>query len=201
MIELYSFGTPNGKKISIMLEECNLPYHYHSVDIGRGEQFEASFLEISPNNKIPVIIDRACEPPLRVFETGAILLYLAEKSGRFFPASQRWEVLCWLMWQVGGLGPMLGQWDHFERFADEKIAYGIERYRNEGLRLHAVLDKVLASRPYVAGSEYTIADIACYPWIEDDSQRVIDLSDFPHVSRWCSVLEARPAVRAGMAVG
>lgn len=206
MIELFTAPTPNGWKISIMLEECGLPYEVRWVNIGKGDQFKPEFLAISPNNRIPAIVDH--DPldsgaPLSVFETGAILMYLAEKTGRFLPAGQRVRtaVLEWLFWQVGGLGPMLGQHGHFKLYAPDRIAYATDRYRNEALRLYAVLDKRLASSAHVAGAEYSIADMACFPWIQTWKAQDIPLSDFPCLKAWYDRLKDRPALRRGMELG
>jgi len=169
MIEVYSWATPNGHKVHIMLEECGLPYRVHPVDIGAGQQFEPDFLAISPNNKIPAIVDSDGPDgqPMSLFESGAILLYLAGKTGRFLPDSirGRYEVMQWLMFQMGGVGPMLGQAHHFRIYAPEKIAYAVDRYSNEAKRLYGVMDKQLAKQKYIAGSEYSIADIAIFPWL------------------------------------
>ncbi len=197
MIELYYWTTPNGHKITIFLEETGLPYTIFPVKIGAGEQFEPAFLAISPNNRIPAIIDR--EPkgggaPISVFESGAILLYLAEKTGRFIPADVRGrvEVLQWLFWQMAGLGPMAGQNHHFSQYAPEKIHYAIERYVKETNRLYGVLNKRLADRPFLAG-DYSIADIAAYPWIVPYERQGQNLDDFPHLKRWFEEIKARPA--------
>ena len=198
MIDLYYWTTPNGHKISIFLEEAELAYRLLPVHIGRGEQFAPDFLAISPNNRIPAIVDRAPADggaPISVFESGAILLYLAEKTGRFLPRDLR-EKLCatqWLMWQMGGLGPMLGQNHHFRVYAPEPIQYAIERYEKEGRRLYAVLDKRLDGRDYICG-EYSIADMACYPWTVPHERQGVELADYPNVRRWIRAMEARPAV-------
>lgn len=203
MIELYSWATPNGHKIHIMLEETGLKYNTHGVDIGRGEQFEPAFLKISPNNRIPAIVDTEGPDgkPLSLFESGAILLYLAEKTGRFIPKDKRghYEVLQWLMWQMGNVGPMLGQVHHFRGYAPEKIEYAINRYTNEANRLYGVLDRRLGEVEYLAG-EYSIADIATYPWVARHDFHKTDLSGFPAVKRWFDAISARPAVKRGMAV-
>ena len=207
MIDLYFAATPNGWKATIMLEECGLPYTVHPVNIGAGEQFAPDFLRLSPNNRIPAIIDTAPHDgaaPVSVFESGAILLYLAEKTGRFLPADLRGGVAAteWLMWQMGGLGPMLGQNGHFALYAPEKIAYAIDRYAREADRLYGVLDRQLArTGAYVAGVDYTIADIACFPWIITHKAQGIDMGKFPHVARWFADVRARPGVKAGTAVG
>ncbi|RED53494.1 glutathione S-transferase N-terminal domain-containing protein [Aestuariispira insulae] len=203
-IQLYTWGTPNGRKVSIMLEECGLPYEVHSVDILKDEQFGPAFLKISPNNKIPAIIDPAGPggEPLSLFESGAILFYLAEKTGRFMPVTprSRFEVMQWLMWQMGGIGPFLGQAHHFRKFAKEEIPYAIERYSNEAKRLYSVLDQRLAETDYLAGRDYTIADIATYPWIARWEWQGIDWADYPNARRWFEVVGTRPAVVQGMAV-
>jgi GSH-dependent disulfide-bond oxidoreductase len=199
MIELYYWGTPNGLKIRLFLEESGLPHRIIPVDIGKGEQFRPEFLAISPNNRIPAIIDR--EPagggaPLSLFESGAILLYLAEKTGRFLPRDLRGraQVLQWLFWQVGGLGPMAGQNGHFTRYAPEKIPYAIERYTKETNRLYGVLDRQLAHSEYLAG-DYSIADMACYPWIVPHEAHGQRLEDFPQLKRWFDTIHARPATQ------
>lgn len=203
MIDLYTWGTPNGRKISIMLEELELPYAVHTVDIGKGEQFAESFLAISPNNKIPAIVDSDGPDgrPLAMFESGAILQYLAEKLDRLLPAAgaARYEALQWLMFQMGGFGPMLGQAHHFLRYAPEKLPYAQKRYHDEALRLYGVLDRQLAGRDYVAG-EYGVADIALYPWAARHDWHQVDLAAFPRVSDWFQRVGERPAVRRGMAV-
>jgi GST-like protein len=205
MIDLYYWPTPNGWKISIALEEMGLPYHVLPVDIGHGEQFEASFVAISPNARMPAIVDRDPEgggPPIPVFESGAILLYLASKSGRFLPSDPRGriDVIQWLMWQVGGLGPMLGQHGHFALYAQEKIPYAIERYRRETERLYGVLDRRLEGRAHVCG-EYSIADMACWPWIVTWKAQGIPLERFPNLRRWYDALKERPALRRGYELG
>ena len=202
MIELHSWPTPNGWKVSIALEEMALPYETHWVNIGRGDQFKPEFLAISPNNRIPAIIDKSVSPPLRVFETGAILVYLAEKTGQFLPTDLhgRAEVLQWLFWQVGGLGPMLGQHGHFKLYAKAKIPYAIERYADETKRLYGVLDRRLADREFVAG-DYSIADMACWPWIVTYKAQGIDLAEFPNARRWYDALKTRPALQRGFAFG
>jgi GST-like protein len=197
MIELYYWTTPNGHKITMFLEETGIPYTIVPVNIGAGEQFKPDFLAISPNNRMPAIIDR--EPqgggaPISVFESGAILLYLAEKIGRFIPSDLRGrvEVLQWLFWQMGGLGPMAGQNHHFSQYAPEKIPYAIERYVRETNRLYGVLNKRLADRAFVAG-DYSIADMAAYPWIVPYERQGQNLDDFPHLKRWFEEIAARPA--------
>jgi GST-like protein len=205
MIDLYYWPTPNGWKISIALEEMELPYRMIPVDIGKGAQFEPAFLAVSPNGKMPAIVDG--DPPgggapLAVFESGAILLYLADKTGRFLPRDVRGrtEVTQWLMWQMGGLGPMLGQHGHFALYAKDKIAYAIERYRRETLRLYGVLDRRLADREHVCG-DYSIADMACWPWVVTNKAQSIDLAEFPNVRRWYDALKQRPALRRGYELG
>jgi GST-like protein len=205
MIDLHYAPTPNGWKISIMLEECGLPYRVLPVDIRKGDQFKPEFLAISPNNRIPAIVDH--DPPdgggpFAVFETGAILLYLAEKTGRFLPSEMRARsvVTQWLMWQMGGLGPMLGQHGHFLLYAPEKIPYAVARYRAEAARLYGVLDRQLAKADYVAG-DYSIADMACFPWAMTHKAQGFTLDDFPHIGRWYAQVRARPQVQAGLAVG
>lgn len=197
MIELYYWTTPNGHKITMFLEEAGLPYTIIPVNIGAGEQFKPEFLQISPNNRIPAIVDH--EPvtqdgSISVFESGAILLYLAEKTGKLIPENlrDRVEVLQWLFWQMGGLGPMAGQNHHFNKYAPEKIDYAINRYVKETGRLYAVLNKRLADREFVAG-DYSIADIAAYPWIVPHESQSQKLEDFPHLKRWFETIQARPA--------
>jgi GST-like protein len=197
MIELYYWTTPNGHKITMFLEEAEIPYTIVPINIGAGEQFQPEFLKIAPNNRIPAIIDR--EPadggePISVFESGAILLYLAEKTGKLIPQNlrDRTEVLQWLFWQMAGLGPMAGQNHHFRNYAPEKIEYAINRYVNETGRLYAVLNKRLADREFVAG-DYSIADIAAYPWIVPYESQSQKLEDFPHIKRWFEAIKARPA--------
>ena len=203
MIELYYWPTPNGHKIPIMLEETGLPYEVHPVNMLRGEQFEPDFLKISPNNKIPAIVDRDGPggEPMAVFESGAILQYLAEKTGQFMPAEARgkYQVLQWLNFQVASVGPMFGQCGHFLGYAPEKIPYAIDRYRNETLRLYGVMDRRLADVPYLAG-EYSIADMATYPWVHVRWFHEIDIDEFSHVKRWYETVGERPAVKAGCAL-
>jgi len=205
MIDLYYWPTPNGWKITIMLEETGLSYTVRPVNIGRGEQFAPDFLRISPNNRMPAIVD--CDPPgggppLSIFESGAILLYLAEKTGQFMPRDVRgrYDVAQWLMWQMGGLGPMLGQAHHFRGYAPEKIPYAIARYTNEANRLYGVMDTRLADRPFLAG-DYSIADMACWPWIVPHERQGQRLEDFPNLKRWFETMRARPAVQRGFAIG
>jgi GST-like protein len=202
MIELHYWTTPNGHKITMFLEEAGLAYSIVPVNIGKGEQFRPEFLAIAPNNRIPAIVDRAPADggaPVPVFESGAILVYLAEKTGMFVAPGLRGrvETLQWTFWQMGGLGPMAGQNHHFRTYAPEKIPYAIDRYVNETNRLYGVLDRRLADRPFVAGDAYTIADMAIYPWIVPHERQGQDLADFPHVRRWFDAVAARPAtVRA-----
>ena len=197
MIDLYYWPTPNGHKITMFLEEANLPYRLIGVNIGTGEQFKPDFLKISPNNRMPAIIDH--DPAdgrksISVFESGAILLYLAGKTGEFIPKDLRGQVeaLEWLMWQMGGLGPMLGQNHHFSTYAPVKLPYAIERYVKETSRLYGVLNKRLADRTFILGKQYSIADMAAYPWIIPDRQGQ-DIADFPHIARWHAAIRARPA--------
>ncbi|PKU23876.1 glutathione S-transferase N-terminal domain-containing protein [Telmatospirillum siberiense] len=203
MIDLYTWATPNGRKVSIMLEEVGLPYRVHAVDIGKNEQFAPDFLAISPNNKIPAIVDPRgpTGKPFPLFESGAILIYLAEKTGKLLPKDPagRFEVLEWLMWQMGGFGPMLGQAHHFRKFAPEQIPYAVKRYTAEAQRLYGVLDRQLEKTGYVAG-DYSIADIAIYPWTQRYEWQGIDLDSFPNVIRWRKVLGERPAVVKGMSI-
>lgn len=203
-IELYTWSTPNGRKASIMLEEIGLPYSVHPIDIGKNEQYAPAFLEISPNNRIPAIVDNDGPggKPIGLFESGAILMYLAEKSGKLMPTETRarWAAIQWLMWQMGGWGPMLGQAHHFRRFAPEKIPYAIERYSNETRRLYGVLDKRLGEAEYLAGKDYSIADIATFPWAARHEWQGVALAEFPHVKRWYDAIAARPPVQRGMAV-
>ena len=205
MITLYYWPTPNGHKITIFLEEAGVPYRISPVNIGKGEQFRPEFLAISPNNRMPAIVDEAPRDggePLSVFESGAILLYLAEKTGKFLPEDTRGRigVLEWLFWQVGGLGPMAGQNHHFGRYAPQKIPYAIDRYVKETNRLYGVLDRQLAREPFLAG-EYSIADMAAYPWIAPHEEQGQNLKDFPNVERWFEAIAARPAVRRAYAAG
>jgi GST-like protein len=207
MITLYSAKTPNGQKIHIMLEECGLPYRVRWIDIDRGEQFDPDFLAVSPNNKIPAIVDdEGPGGPITLFESGAILLYLADKSGRFLPTEprKRWDVMQWLMWQIGGFGPMLGQAHHFNAYAPMRpdgpvvLPYAQERYTNEARRLYGVLDKQLARHAYVAADEYSIADMAIFPWCRLHERQRQRLEDFPNVKRWFETIAARPAVARDM---
>jgi GST-like protein len=198
MIDLHYWPTPNGHKITIFLEETGIAYRIVPVNIGTGDQFKPDFLKIAPNNRMPAIVDHAPsdgKAPVSVFESGAILVYLAEKSGRFLPADLRgrFEVLQWLFWQMGGLGPMAGQNHHFSQYAPEKLPYAIDRYVGETARLYAVLDKRLGDREFVAG-DYSIADMAAYPWVVPHQRQGQDLNDFPHLKRWFEAIQARPAV-------
>jgi GST-like protein len=206
MIDLYYWPTPNGHKITMLLEEAGLPYTTKPVNIGRGDQFKPDYLEISPNNKMPAIVDSAPADggaPLSVFESGAILQYLAEKTGRFMPADPRGRVTVmeWLFWQVGGLGPMLGQNHHFNRYAPNKIPYAIERYVNETHRLYGVLDRRLDGREFIAGRDYTIADMAAYPWIVPYEAQGMTLEEFPHLQVWFEAIRQRPATQRAYALG
>jgi GSH-dependent disulfide-bond oxidoreductase len=204
MIEVYSWATPNGHKIHIMLEECGLAYRAIPVDIGAGDQFAPEFLKISPNNKIPAIVDPDGPDgqPISIFESGAILLYLAAKTGRFLPKDLRgkYETLEWLMFQMGGVGPMLGQAHHFRMYAPEKIPYAIDRYSNEAKRLYGVIDKRLGRHAFVAGAQYTIADIAIFPWLRSWKNQGIEIDDYPKLKAWFDGIAARPAVQRGVEV-
>ena len=203
-IQLHYWPTPNGWKISIMLEELGVPYEVKFVNIGKGEQFEPSFLAIAPNNRMPAIVDPEGPggEPISVFESGAILQYLGRKFGRFYPADERGRVDVdqWLMWQMGGLGPMAGQAHHFRQYAPEEVPYAVARYTNEVNRLYGVMNKRLTDRDYLAG-EYSIADIACIGWVRPHRNQGQDLEDFPNLKRWFETVMARPAVGRGMAVG
>jgi GST-like protein len=204
MIDVYSWATPNGHKVHIMLEECGLPYRVHPVNIGAGDQFKPEFLKISPNNKIPAIVDSQGPDgqPISLFESGAILIYLASKTGRFLPSSDRgrFEMLQWLMFQMGGVGPMLGQAHHFRIYAPEKIEYAINRYTNEAKRLYGVMDKQLATHKFIAGDSYSIADIAIFPWLRSWQNQGIDWADYPNLKKWFDAIASRPAVQRGVAV-
>ena len=204
MIQVYSWATPNGHKVHIMLEECGLPYRVTAVDIGAGDQFKADFLAISPNNKIPALVDPDGPDgaPISLFESGAILLYLAAKTGRFLPAdtAARYKVLEWLMFQMGGVGPMLGQAHHFRIYAPQKIDYAVERYTNEARRLYGVMNRQLANSRYIAGPEYGIADIAIFPWLRSWKNQGIAWADYPHLKGWFDEIGARPAVQRGVQV-
>jgi GST-like protein len=199
MIDLYTFTTPNGRKVSVMLEEANLPYNVHKIDITKKEQFNPEYVAINPNSKIPAIVDQ--DTGMTVFESGAILIYLAEKTGKFLPAEQksRFQVLEWLMFQMGSVGPMFGQLNHFRRFAPEKIPYAIERYEKETLRLYGVLDKQLADKEFIC-DEYSIADMATYPWVASYEFQGLTLDEHPNLKRWFETMRQRPAVQKGMAV-
>jgi len=204
MIDVYSWATPNGHKIHIMLEELGLEYKAIPIDIGAGDQFTPEFLAISPNNKIPAIVDSDGPEgkPLALFESGAILFYLAEKTGRFLPLDPvgRYTTMQWLMFQMGGVGPMLGQAHHFRIYAPEKIEYAVNRYSNEAKRLYGVMDKQLGVTRYLAGNEYSIADIAAFPWTRSWKNQGIELDEFPNVKRWFDEISARPAVVRGVEV-
>lgn len=204
MIEVYSWATPNGHKVHVMLEECGLPYRVHAVDIGAGEQFDPDFLKISPNNKIPAIVDPDGPEgrPISLFESGAILLYLAGKTGKFLPESvtAKYEVLQWLMFQMGSVGPMLGQTHHFRIYAPERIPYAVDRYTNEARRLYGVMDKRLGHAKYLGGAEYSIADIAVFPWLRSWKNQGIDWNDYPNLKGWFDEVAGRPAVKRGVEV-
>jgi GST-like protein len=204
MIDLYTWTTPNGRKVSIMLEECALPYRVHTIDIGKGEQFAPEYLKINPNGKIPAIVDPVGpdRKPISMMESGAILVYLAGKARKLLPASARgkYEALQWLMFQMGGVGPMFGQAHHFMRAKKDEIPYGSERYGNEAKRLYGVMDRQLEKNRFLCASEYTIADIATYPWVARHEWHRVDLAEFPNVKRWYDAIGARPAVARGMAV-
>lgn len=201
MIDLYTAATPNGFKASIALEELGLPYTVQVVDLRQGEQFRPEFLRISPNNKIPAIVDRAAGD-LAVFESGAILTYLAEKTGQLLPKAgpARYVALEWVFFQVGHVGPALGQFNHFAHYAVEKLPYAIERFTNEANRVYGVVDRRLSEAPYLGGSEYSIADIANLPWLLGHARYGVELADLPHLARWIDELKARPAVARGLAV-
>ncbi|MBI3711078.1 MAG: glutathione S-transferase N-terminal domain-containing protein [Proteobacteria bacterium] len=197
MIDVYYWPTPNGHKITMFLEEAGLPYTLIPVNIGKGDQFKPDFLKISPNNRMPAIVDRAPKgggAPISVFGSGAILMYLADKTGKFLPTETRarYDVLQWLFWQMAGLGPMAGQNGHFNNYAPDKIAYAIDRYVNETNRLYAVLDKRLGGRDFIGG-DYSIADMACYPWIVPHERQKQNIGDFPNLKRWFEAIKARPA--------
>jgi GST-like protein len=203
MIDLYTWSTPNGRKVSIMLEECALPYRVHKINIGtNAEQFTADYLKINPNGKIPSIVDPDGPggQPIAMMESGAILIYLADKTGKYFPASSKYQVLQWLMFQMGGVGPMFGQAHHFMRAKKDEIPYGTERYGAEAKRLYGVMDRRLEKNSFIVGSEYTIADIALFPWAARHEWHRVDLARFPNVKRWYDTLDARPAVAKGMAI-
>jgi GST-like protein len=204
MIDLYTWPTPNGHKIHIMLEETGLPYRVHPIDIGAGDQFKPEFLKISPNNKMPAMIDSDGPDgkPISMFESGAMLLYLASKTGKFLPEDlrDRWSTLQWLMFQMGGVGPMLGQAHHFLIYAPEKIPYAMERYSKEANRLYGVMDRRLAESKFIACDEYTIADMAIMPWLRSYKNQGVEMDDYPQVKRWFDAIAARPAVQRGLAV-
>lgn len=203
MIDLYTWSTPNGRKVSIMLEELGLPYRVFPIDIGKGDQFSSDFVKINPNSKIPAIVDHEGpgNQPLALFESGAILIYLADKTDMLLPKGPTvyYQTLQWLMFQMGGVGPMFGQAHHFRIYAPEKIQYAIDRYTNEARRLYGVMDKRLAEAPYFAG-EYSIADIAIFPWTRSHANQGVDLADYPNVKRWYEAVEARPTVQRGVQV-
>jgi len=203
MINLYYWPTPNGWKVSIMLEECGLDYEVHPVDIGRGDQFKPEFLAISPNNRIPALVDSNSDgKPIRLFESGTILMYLAEKTGQLLPVDPhgRFDVLQWLFWQMAGLGPMAGQLGHFRNYSQTRIEYAVERYSKEFNRLIGVLNSQLDGREYICG-DYSIADIACWPWMRSHDRLGQSLDEFPHVQRWFETVGARPAVKRGIEIG
>jgi GST-like protein len=204
MLEVYSWPTPNGHKVHIMLEECGLAYRVHPVDIGAGEQFTPDFLALSPNNKIPALTDPDGPDgrPISLFESGAILLYLAGKTGRLLPAdvAGKYEVLQWLMFQMGSVGPMLGQAHHFRLYAPQKLPYAIERYTHEAQRLYGVLNKRLAHTTYIGGRDYSIADIAVFPWLRSWKNQGVEMVDYPHLKGWFDEIAQRPAVQRGVAV-
>ena len=208
MIDVYSWATPNGHKVHIMLEECGFKlgrdWQAHPVNIGTGDQFKPEFLKISPNNKIPALVDPNGPDgkPISLFESGAILLYLAAKTGKFLPKSDRakFEVLQWLMFQMGGVGPMLGQTHHFRLYAPEKVEYAINRYSKETKRLYGVMNQQLATHKFIAGSQYSIADIAIFPWLRNWANQGIDWADYPHLKQWFDLIGARPAVKRGVEV-
>ena len=204
MIQVYSWPTPNGHKVHIMLEECGLSYRAIPIDIGAGDQFKPDFLQISPNNKIPAIVDPDGPggQPISLFESGAVLLYLASKTGQFLPngTRERFEVLQWLMFQMGGVGPMLGQAHHFRIYAPEKIAYAYDRYTNEAKRLYSVMNTRLALSKYIGGAEYSIADMAIFPWVRSWKNQGIDWVDYPNLRKWFDEIAARPAVMRGVEV-
>ena len=204
MIDLYTWPTPNGHKIQIMLEETGLPYRVHAVDIGAGDQFKPEFLAISPNNKIPAMVDSEGPggKPLALAESGAMLFYLASKTGKFLPRDlgERWAVMQWVMFQMGHIGPMLGQAHHFLVYAPEKIPYAIERYSKEANRLYGVLERRLAESKFVACAEHTIADMSIFPWLRSYKNQGVDLDEYPNVKRWFEAIDARPAVQRALAV-
>ncbi len=203
MIDIYSWPTPNGHKIHIMLEETGLEYNVHQINIDKGEQFNGDFLKISPNNRIPAMVDQDGpeNKSISIFESGAMLIYLAEKVDKFIPsnAQSRYLTFQWLMWQMGGVGPMFGQSNHFSHYAPEKITYAIDRYNNECLRLYNVMDKRLNEADYLAG-DYSIADIATFPWARGFERRGVEISEFPNVERWLNKINERPAVKRGVQI-
>ena len=204
MIDVYSWPTPNGHKVHITLEETGLKYRVHGINIRQGDQFRPEFLRISPNNRIPAIVDPDGPggKPVSLFESGAILLYLASKTGKLLPVDmqERWTCMQWLMWQMGGVGPMFGQATHFRRYSKEKLQYPIERYTNEANRLTRILDRRLGEAPYVAGDDYSIADIAIFPWMRGAENRGVNLGEYPNVRRWFDEISVRPAVQRGVKV-
>ena len=204
MIEVFTWATPNGHKVHVMLEECGLPYRAIPVNIGAGDQFKDEFLAISPNNKIPALTDPQGPDgkPISLFESGAILLYLASKTGKFLPKTdrERFEVLQWVMFQMGGVGPMLGQAHHFRLYAPEQIPYAIDRYTNEARRLYGVIERRLSQSPFLGGKDYSIADIATFPWLRSWQNQGVTLSDYPHLEKWFNEIDARPAVQRGVNV-
>jgi len=204
MIELYTWPTPNGHKVHIMLEECGLDYNVHPIDIGAGDQFDPEYLKISPNNKMPAIVDTDGPggTPYSLFESGAILLYLAEKTGKFMPEDMRgrYDVIQWLMFQMASVGPMLGQAHHFRNYAPEKIPYAVDRYTNEAARLYRVIDHRLGECAWIAGDAYTIADMAIFPWLRSHENQGQDLGDYPNLKAWFETIAERPAVQRGLKV-
>jgi len=203
MIDFYTWSTPNGRKVSIMLEECALPYRVHKINIGtNAEQFTPAYLKINPNGKIPSIVDPDGPggKPIAMMESGAILIYLADKTGKFFPQKNKYDVLQWLMFQMGSVGPMFGQAHHFMRAKKDEVPYGSERYGNEAKRLYGVMERQLQANAYLSGPDYTIADIATYPWVARHEWHRVDLAAFPSVKRWYDAIGARPAVVKGMSV-
>ena len=204
MIDVYTWATPNGHKVHIMLEECGLEYKVHPINIAAGDQFGEAFLKISPNNKIPAIVDSDGPDgkPISLFESGAILLYLAGKTGKFLPEDVRgkYDALQWLMFQMGGVGPMLGQAHHFRIYAPEKIEYAVNRYTNEAKRLYGVIDKQLSTHPWLAGDSYSIADMATFPWLRSWQNQGVELDDYPNLKRWFNEIAERPAVKRAVEV-
>jgi len=204
MIDLYTWPTPNGHKVHIMLEETGIPYRVHPINIGAGEQFEPGFLRISPNNKMPAMVDPDGPggKPISMFESGAMLIYLASKSGRFLPEdlAKKWSTLSWLMFQMGGVGPMLGQAHHFLGYAPEKIPYAMDRYKNEANRLYGVIERRLAESEYIGCDEYTIADMAIVPWLRYPDRQGVEIDEFPRLKKWRDAILERPAVKRGCEV-